>query len=55
MEDAENYHYDGECLAKAEELGYPDIVSIIQKQVQAAAFDNSGRCIPVLRVRSCLP
>lgn len=26
------YHYDGECLAKAEELGHPDIVSITQKQ-----------------------
>ena len=33
VEDAESYHYDGECLAKAEELGFPDLVSITQKQV----------------------
>lgn len=30
----ELYHYDGECLAKAEELGHPDLVSIVQKQVR---------------------
>jgi hypothetical protein len=29
----EEYHYDGECLAKAEELGHPGIVAITQKQV----------------------
>ena len=34
MDDPEAYHYDGACLAKAEEMGHPDIVSIIQKQVQ---------------------
>ncbi len=33
VEEPESYHYDGECLAKAEELGFPDIISIQQKQV----------------------
>lgn len=30
---AEAYHYDGECIAKAEELGHPEIITINQKQV----------------------
>ena len=30
--DAEGYRYDGECLAKAEELGVPGLVTIVQKQ-----------------------
>ncbi|KAG1666243.1 hypothetical protein FOA52_011545 [Chlamydomonas sp. UWO 241] len=32
IEDAERYRYDNECLAKAEEMGHPGIVSIRQKQ-----------------------
>ena len=33
ISDVEAYHYDGECIAKAEELGYPGLVTINQKQV----------------------
>jgi hypothetical protein len=34
VEDPEKYRFDGECLAKAEEMGHPGIVDIVQKQVQ---------------------
>ena len=34
VENAEAYMYDGECLAKAEELGKPGLVTIKQKQVR---------------------
>ena len=34
----EAYHYDGECLAKAEELGKPGVLSIKQLQARVTAF-----------------
>ena len=34
MENAEAYMYDGECLAKAEEMGKPGLVTIRQRQVR---------------------
>lgn len=37
MADPELYQYDGEVLAKAEEMGKPGLVDIKQKQVQAPA------------------
>ena len=36
--DPERYQYDGEVLAKAEELGKPGLVDIIQRQVHCAAL-----------------
>ena len=30
----EAYHYDGECLAKAEELGKPGVLTVRQIQVR---------------------
>lgn len=33
VHDVEAYHYDGECLAKAEELGKPGVLTV--KQLQA--------------------
>ena len=33
VDNAEAYMYDGECLAKAEELGKPGLVTIKQRQV----------------------
>ncbi|GAX73205.1 hypothetical protein CEUSTIGMA_g658.t1 [Chlamydomonas eustigma] len=32
IEDPEKYRFDGECLLKAEEMGHPGIVDIVQKQ-----------------------
>lgn len=34
--------YDGECLAKAEELGKPGLVTIKQKQVQTGFHHSAG-------------
>ena len=33
VEDPEKYRFDGECLAKADDMGHPGIVDIQQKQV----------------------
>lgn len=37
VENAEAYMYDGECLAKAEEMGKPGLVTIKQRQVSGPA------------------
>ncbi len=34
MHNVEAYHYDGECLAKAEELGKPGVLTVRQIQVR---------------------
>jgi len=34
VHNVEAYHYDGECLAKAEELGKPGVLTVRQIQVR---------------------
>lgn len=39
MHDAEAYMYDGECEAKAEELGKPGLVNITLQEVKPTTND----------------
>lgn len=33
----EAYHYDGDCIVKAADMGFPGLVDIRQRQARAAA------------------